>query len=90
MTSSLRDVVSTKEPTMNEILTLDEIQSRYDSEWVLVEDPELSKNLEVVRGKVVWHSKDRDEVYAKALELRPKHPAFLYMGAPPQDMEYVL
>ncbi len=75
---------------MNEILTLDEIQSRYDAEWVLVEDPELTKNLEVVRGKVVWHSKDRDEVYQKLLELRPRHPACLYIGGPPEDMEYVL
>ena len=75
---------------MNETLTMDEIQSRYDSEWVLVEDPELTKELKVVRGKVVWHSKDRDEVYQKAIELRPKHAAFLYTGPFPEDMEYVL
>lgn len=46
---------------MGQVLTLEEIQSRFDTEWDLVEDPELNDALEVVRGKVVWHSKDRDE-----------------------------
>jgi hypothetical protein len=75
---------------MDELLTLDEIQSRFDSEWVLVEDPVLTKGLEIVRGRVVWHSRDRDEVYQKAIELRPKHAAFLYTGTMPEDMEYIL
>ena len=75
---------------MDDILTTDEIRSRYDAEWVLVEDPELTPELKVVRGKVVWHSKDRDEVYGKLLELRPKHAACLFTGPLPKDMEYVL
>ena len=69
---------------------LEEMETLFDSEWVLVEDPELTKDLKVIRGKVVWHSKDRDEVYQKAIELCPKHAAFLYTGAMPQGMEYVL
>ncbi len=55
-----------------------------------MEDTELTPEREVRRGKVVWHSKDWDEIHAKALELRPKNPALLYTGAPPEDMEYVL
>jgi hypothetical protein len=75
---------------MSDILTMAEIERRFDREWVLIEDPELTEDLQVVRGKVVWHSKDRDEGHRKLLELRPKHPAFLYVGEPPEDMEYVL
>src|SRR6266568_3706551 len=75
---------------MDDILTMDEIRSHCDVEWVLVEDPELTPELKVVRGKVVWHSKDRDEVYRKLLELRPRHAACLYTGPLPKDMEYVL
>ncbi len=75
---------------MNDVLTLHEIEARFDNEWVLVEDPELTVDLKVVRGKVVWHSKDRDEVYRKLLELRPRHPACLYTGQPAAGMEYVL
>jgi hypothetical protein len=75
---------------MNEILTVEEIQSRFDSEWVLVADPEVNKHLEVLRGKVVWHSKDRDEVYQKAIELGLKHVAYLYTGTMPENTEIVL
>ena len=48
---------------MAEILNIDEIKSRYDGEWVLIGDPVADESLTVVRGSVLWHSKDRDEVY---------------------------
>ncbi len=75
---------------MNDVLTIAEIKSRFDGEWILVEDPELDDDLEVLRGHVVWHSKDRDEVYQKAIELRPKHSAFLYTGRMPEGTAIVL
>lgn len=75
---------------MDHVLTLDEIEERFDSEWVLVEDPETNDALEVQRGKVRWHSKDRDEVYRKAVELRPKRFAMLYTGKIPQDTAIAL
>jgi len=75
---------------MDEILTLAEIEERYKSEWILVEDPELDEQLEVVRGKVLWHSKDRDEVDQKSIELHPKHAALLYTGEIPEDTMVLL
>jgi hypothetical protein len=75
---------------MSEVLSIDEIQSRFDSEWVLVADPQLNERREVVGGRVLWHSKDRDEVYQKAVELRPKHSAFLYTGSIPEDAAVIL
>jgi hypothetical protein len=75
---------------MDELLTLAEIRRRYENEWVLVEDPELDGDLEVVYGRVVWHSKDHDEVHRKALELRPRHPAFVYAGEIPEDAVIVV
>jgi hypothetical protein len=75
---------------MNEILTITEIESRFDAEWVLVEDPQVDENDEVISGRVVWHSKDRDEVYDKLLELRPKHPAIVFTGKPAPDTAIVL
>ena len=73
-----------------QILTVEAIQARYDSEWVLVADPKLNENLEVISGQVLWHSKDRDEVYRKARELKPKNSAFLYTGSVPDDAVIVL
>ena len=75
---------------MDDVLTLSEIQKRFDSEWVLLEDPQTDSTMRVQGGTVRWHSKDRDEVYRKALELRPKRSAVLYTGKMPEDTAIVL
>ncbi len=71
-------------------MTLAEIENQFDSEWVLVEEPETNEDLEVIKGKVLHHSKDRDEVYRKAVALRPKRSAILYTGEIPEDTAVVL
>ena len=75
---------------MDELLTIDEMWARFPSEWLLVEDPETTASLAVRRGRVIWHSPDRDEVYRKAGELRPRHSAILYTGALPERTAVVL
>ncbi|HZO90081.1 MAG TPA: hypothetical protein VFB38_17260 [Chthonomonadaceae bacterium] len=75
---------------MSDVLSIDEIKSRFDSEWVLIEDPKTNEYNEVLGGKVLWHSKDRAEFDRKAIELRPKRFAVLYTGTIPDDMAVVL
>ena len=75
---------------MNEVLTVPEIESRYDAEWVLLGDPVTNESLEVLSGTVLWHSKDRDEVYRKAIEIKPQQSAFLYTGRVGDGMEFAL
>lgn len=75
---------------MEDAMTVAEIESKFKSEWILVEDPEMNESREVQRGKVRYHSKDRDEVYRKAVELRPKRFAMLYTGTMPEDTAIVL
>ena len=75
---------------MDEVLTVAEIKSKYDSEWVLIEDPQTNEALEVQSGRVLYHSKDRDEVYRKAVELRPKRFAVLFTGEMPEGTAIVL
>ena len=72
------------------IMTISEIQTQFASEWILLEDPETTETLEVKSGNVLWHSKDRDELYREARELRPKHSAILYTGQLPEEMVVVL
>jgi hypothetical protein len=36
---------SSRRLPMNDLLTLAEIEQRYDAEWVLIEDPELDENV---------------------------------------------
>jgi hypothetical protein len=75
---------------MEKEMTIEEIESRFDSEWVLVGDPRANEALEVLSGKVLHHSKDRDEVYRKAVALRPQRCAVLYTGEIPEDTAIVL
>jgi hypothetical protein len=75
---------------MNKVMSLVEIYKKFESEWILVEDPETRESLEVTKGKVLWHSKDRDEVYRKARELAPRSSAILYTGTIPKEGALVL
>jgi len=75
---------------MNGLLTLAQIERQFDAEWILVSNPETNETLEVQGGTVLWHSPDRDEVYQKAIELRPKRFAVLYTGELPEDAAIIL
>jgi hypothetical protein len=75
---------------IDEVLSITEIETKFDSEWVLIEDPRTNEALEVHSGTVRWHGKDREEVYRKAIEIRPKRFAIVYTGKMPQDTAIVL
>ena len=75
---------------MDKEMTMEEIESQFDSEWVLIEDPKTDEGLKVLGGRVLHHSKDRDEVYRKAVLLRPKRSALIYTGEIPEDTAVVL
>ena len=71
-------------------MTAEEMRARFEDEWVLIEDPQTNEALEVLRGKVLYHGKDRDEVYRHAVARRPKRSAILYTGQMPADTAIVL
>ena len=72
------------------LMTLQEMEKEFDSEWILVGDPQTNESLDVMQGTVLCHSKDRDEVYQAAVKLRPKRSAILYTGRMPPDTVIVL
>lgn len=71
-------------------MTIKEMESRFVGEWILVENPLTNEALEVLSGNVLHHSRDRDEVYRRAVALRPKRSAILYTGEIPADTAIVL
>jgi len=75
---------------MSEFLTLAEIESRFDSEWVLLGDPQTDGANHVLSGTVLAHSRDRDEVDRCLLVQRPRRFATYYTGRLPDDMAIVL
>ena len=74
----------------DEFLTQKEIEARYPSEWVFVVDVETDDHLNIVRGRVACHSKDRDEMYRQAIEMKPRRFAVRYTGKRPKGLHFVL
>jgi hypothetical protein len=75
---------------MNREMTIEAIESEFESEWVLIEAPQTDEALKVLGGRVLFHSRDRDEVYRKAVALRPKRSAIVYTGQIPEETAVVL
>lgn len=71
-------------------MTYEQIKARFDSEWVLVGEPETDEALNIRSGTVLHHSKDREEVYRRAIELRPPRVAVMYAGTIPEDTAVVV
>ena len=75
---------------MAEVMKIDEIETRFPDEWILVIDPDTGPDLKVRSGVVAAHSKDRAEVYRTAIALKPKRSAVWFNGQPPADAVFVL
>ena len=75
---------------MSEILTMEEIEKKFDGEWVLIEDVETDEKLEVVRGKVTYHGKDKDKLHQRAMKSKSQHIATFYIGRSDPKMEFLL
>jgi hypothetical protein len=71
---------------MADYLTRAEIEARFAGDWVLVGDPQTDEALEIKGGRVLSHSKDRDEVYRQAIALRPQRSAILNLGKMPESV----
>lgn len=76
---------------MHSVMTMAQIETRFDREWVLLGDPQWTDLTEISGGTLLFHSTDHDEVWRKAQELpSPVHIAVLYIGRPPEDIVPVL
>lgn len=71
-------------------MTLEEIKQKYRGEWVLIAYTELDNDMCVVKGEVLAHSPDRDEIYRKLLSIRGRKVAVEYMGEIPNDLAVAL
>lgn len=57
---------------MNEILTYNEIVQRYPSEGVLLDQVRIDGVAGMLEGRLLCHSSNREEVYARLKELKWK------------------
>lgn len=75
---------------MKKVLTMKELEARYSGEWVLLVNPAHDELMEPVRRELVFHSKDRSEVYQEAHKRKDPHTAIFYVGKLPEDLVVVL
>jgi hypothetical protein len=76
--------------TVPEILSFEEIQRRYPDQWVLIADVEVDEEMQVIRGEVLAHSGDRDEVYDALSMGKGRSLTLEYLGIPPGDWAVML
>lgn len=75
---------------MTETMSFEEIKQHYEGEWVLIAYTETDENLQVIKGEVIAHSADKEEIY-QALESASDRPlAIEYMGQVPEDIAFIL
>jgi hypothetical protein len=75
---------------MKKVFTMQELEARYSGEWVLLVNPVHNEVMELIRGELVFHSRNRDEVYKEAHKRKDAHTAIFYVGQLPKDLVVVL
>lgn len=68
----------------------EEIIEQFKDEWVLIDVKEVDEDLKLREGDVIAHSKDKEEIYRRLLEIRPKNFSIEYTGKIPEELAVVL
>jgi hypothetical protein len=81
-------MASEKRKLMAEILTIEEMAQRYDGEWLLIAYTEMDEDFNVIRGEVIAHSPNQEDIYNVLPER--KNRAIEYVGKIPKDLAFML
>lgn len=76
--------------TSGEILTIEEMKSRYSNQWLLVGEPEVDENQNLIRGQVLAYSPDEYEIYNALSSVDVKSTAIEYTGSIPEDLAVLM
>jgi len=68
---------------MKKIFTIKELEARYSGEWVLLVNSVHNELMELIRGALMYHNRDRGEVYKEAHKQKDAHTAIFYVGKLP-------
>lgn len=67
------------------MLSVEEISTQYKDEWVLIEVQETDAEGNPTKGRVIAHSKDREETYRALRKTSVGDVAHFYTGAIPKE-----
>lgn len=69
--------------------TISALKKRYPNEWLLLTHVTADELTRPVKGKLVAHSKNRDEIYERLGHVRKKSLCIEYTGKVPKDLVVV-
>ncbi len=75
---------------MTAILSFEEMKKRYYGEWLLIAYTEVNQDMNVLKGEVLAHSPERDQVYNAIAARGGKAVAIEYVGDLPCDYAVIL
>lgn len=76
---------------MKDLVNIPECEKLYADEWLLFEVIEVDEMNRPIKGKLLAHSKDRDELHKVAMSSKSKELYCTYTGEPiPKDMAIAL
>ena len=67
-----------------------DIKKNFEDQWVLLEVKSVDENFNVLEGEVLAHSEDKNEIYQKLLQIKPKEFSIEYTGELPEDLAVVV
>ena len=68
---------------------ISKLKQRYPKEWLLLTDVTADELTRPIKGKLVAHSKNRDDIYARLGRVRRKSLCIEYTGKIPKDLVVV-
>ncbi len=66
------------------VLTKEQMKAKYPNQWLLVTDYEVDASTSLRKGRVVAHSKDREEIH-RALKKHLGNLCIHFTGSLPRD-----
>lgn len=67
---------------MPEVVPIDEEAKKYKDEWLLFEVTEVEPSHGPVKGRLLCHSNDRNEVHRAEMRVREKETFIFFTGDP--------
>lgn len=76
--------------TSKNFLTFEEMISQYPDRWLLIGEPEVDENQNIIRGQVLAYSADEQEIYNALSLFDIKSKAIEYTGSIPEDFAVLM
>lgn len=72
-----------------QVQLISKLKKRYPKEWLLLSNVTADELTHPIKGKLLMHSKNRDDIYDRLSRVRAKSACVTYTGDIPKDLVVV-